>query len=187
MPETNTDTNELRSELSASKEFALNGQWSLGCERLEEGLALTLRHPERAPFELEISLTEAGPVLRVKSVAALELETSRAIHARCQSFNLEASEQITMAAPAVELKAGARLSLEGGHLEAAATRGDLRMRANDDVQLLGERVLLNCERELPLPRWLAQTAQHEQLVPRADVIGDLALPCAPTDASSDPV
>lgn len=93
---------------------------TIECTDAEPGGELvTIRSPE-GRVELEVRLTDQGPVLRFEA-AALDLEAAGPIRARCRSFEVTA-EDATI----------------------TATRGDVQLRANDDVRLNGERVKLNC-------------------------------------------
>jgi hypothetical protein len=85
---------------------------------------------------------------------------------RCKSFVVPASEN-------VDLRAGADLVAEAATMELFAREGGLRARANDDVQLLGERILLNCDRQPTMPEWV-QLPLPESL-PLGPVSGDPAL------------
>ena len=93
---------------------------TIECADAEEGGELvTIRSPS-GTVELEVRLTERGPVLRFEA-ASLELEAKGTIRTRCKAFEVVAEDA-----------------------EITATRGDVAIRANDDVRLNGERVKLNC-------------------------------------------
>jgi len=77
-----------------------------------------LRGP--GPVQLTIEITPAGPVLRFQGPA----------------LALDARGGLAIAADRVSIHAREDLQLSAG--------GDVRVRANDDVTLNGERVLLNC-------------------------------------------
>ena len=112
---------------------------ALGAERVlvvharedRAGIRVCREGDARPEIEIEIVITPAGPVLRARA-AGLELDATDKIVARCREFRVEAEESIA--------------------LEAA--RGGVTVRANDDVKLLGEQILLNCEREPPMPAWV---------------------------------
>lgn len=91
--------------------------------------------------ELSIELTPEGPRLRVDAVS-LELSARERITARCDRFEVHARDELSLDAPEAHL---------------AATRGDLRLSANDSLRARGERVLLNCEDPDPLPQWMEET------------------------------
>jgi uncharacterized protein (DUF2345 family) len=70
---------------------------------------------------LDVVLTPAGPVLRFHA-AQVQLDCSGTFQVRCESFDVQAAGDITL----------------------EAQRGNVDVRANDDVNLNGERVRLNC-------------------------------------------
>src|SRR5262245_7169691 len=76
---------------------------------------------------LVVELTDAGPVLRFEG-AALELVAPRSLDVKCGALHIEATESAHIAARSVEIEAKA---------------GGVAVRANDDVRLNGERVMLN--------------------------------------------
>jgi hypothetical protein len=83
------------------------------------GETVTIRSP-RGKVELEVVLTDSGTVLRFDA-ADLELRSAGDLRVDCDRFEVRSrSAEIT------------------------STRGDVRIRANDDVKLNGERVKLNC-------------------------------------------
>lgn len=121
-----------------------------------------------APLEIEISLTEAGPVVRARA-AALDLESDTDLVARCARFRVEARDS-------VDIVAGGSVRAKGRSVDVEATLGSARVRANDDVQLLGENVLLNCDRNPPVPAWASRAPRPpEPTLPVATRSGDLAL------------
>jgi hypothetical protein len=116
-------------------------------------------------IEISITLTASGPVLRARA-AALEIEADTDLVARCRRFRVEARESL-------ELIAGGTLLAEGRRVTVEATHGSARVHANDDVQLLGENVLLNCERSPPMPPWVGLApAMPRPALPVEDVSGD---------------
>ena len=77
-----------------------------------------LRGP--GPVQLTIEITATGPVLWFQG----------------PSLSLNAAGALTLSAESLSIHARHDLQLSAG--------GDVRVRANDDVTLNGERVLLNC-------------------------------------------
>ena len=86
--------------------------------------------------EMEIRFTASGPVLRFPS-AALRLESDGDVDVACHDFRVRAggSVDVTATGPA---------RLEGHAVDVRSRRTDVRLRANDDVRVEGERILLNC-------------------------------------------
>ena len=101
---------------------------SIECQDAEAGGELVTIRGRNGQVELEVRLTEAGPVLRFDA-AQLELRSTGAIRAICDRFEVEAAGAVSMVARVVDIR---------------ATRGDVRVQANDDVKLNGERIKLNC-------------------------------------------
>jgi hypothetical protein len=89
---------------------------------------VTIRGPAGEVL-LEVALTPAGPVLRFHA-AQVQIDCQGSFNVRCGSFAVETAGDIVQ-------RAGGEMSLE-------ARRGNVDVRANDDVNLNGERVRLNC-------------------------------------------
>lgn len=157
--------------LSEPENVALGMGWSLDVERRPRGATLRLFHPDQQPVLVEITVTARGPVIRA-SAAALEIDAADQILARCERFSIEARDVVSVRAREIVHHAAERVHTEGSEIEMVARTGDVRMRANDDVQLLGEQVLLNCEREQPLPAWIP-AGSCEVTLPRQDAGGTL--------------
>ena len=162
------------SPVAAEETVALGLGWSAALEAKPLGATLRLRHPEQSPLTLEIAITASGPVIRA-SAAALEIDAATDIIARCERFAVEARESVILRGGEIIQEAAGTLRASGGALELNADTGDVRVHANDDVKLLGERVLLNCDREEPLPSWLPRAAEPEATLRREDVSGNASL------------
>lgn len=103
-------------------------------------------------IELQVTLTSEGPRLHFKA-ADVALTSSGTVAVACKRFEVRAEEAIeqTSGGDLKETVNGDRLSRVRGTSAALARRtlieskrGDLRLVANDDIELLGERVKLNC-------------------------------------------
>jgi hypothetical protein len=151
---------------------ALGFGWSAVLEPKSRGAILRLVHPQQESVAVEIAITAQGPVIRA-SAAALEIESATDISARCARFTVEARESVTLRAPEITYQASGVLRAEGSSIALDAKAGDVRIRANDDVQVLGEQVLLNCERDAVMPNWLPKPP--EATLPREDITGDIDL------------
>jgi len=100
---------------------------------------------------LEILLTPEGAVLRLAG-PRVSIEAPGTLSVRCESFEVDAQRISLGASGDFALAAGRGLALHAGHdaafsaqaVTVEARRGELALRANDDVALNGERVLLNC-------------------------------------------
>jgi uncharacterized protein (DUF2345 family) len=95
---------------------------------------LTVRGPT-GEVELRVCFTSEGPVLTF-AAAAIRLESSGEVSVACERFTVEAREDLA-------LEAGGALRAEGHHVDITASRGDVRVQANDDVRVTGERIRLN--------------------------------------------
>jgi hypothetical protein len=103
-------------------------------------------------IELDVVLGEDGPRLRLKA-AALALEAEGRVEVECDEFHVRAKSNIVHEAGGNmgENVAGNAVTVVGGDLRMTArtagmraSRGDVRLKANDDVKLEGERIKLNC-------------------------------------------
>jgi hypothetical protein len=103
-------------------------------------------------IELDVTLTEEGPRLRFKA-AELALEADGKVQVDCDEFHVRSRGDIVHEAAGNmgESVAGNAVTVVRGDLRVSArtagvraTRGDVRLKANDDVKLEGERIKLNC-------------------------------------------
>ena len=122
-------------------------------EAIAEGTAdrLTVRNREGL-VELEVLMTERGPLLRFRS-ADLELTSTGEVRVDCERFQVRAEKDIVhvsggnlelAAEGAVKVRAKEELDAASRTARITARRGNVELEANDDVRLLGERVKLNC-------------------------------------------
>jgi hypothetical protein len=102
---------------------------------------------------LTVLVTDAGPVLRFES-AALELSAARDVSIECERFDVRARGEasVTTGGDLVERVGGKAVrevagasSHEAHEVSIAARRGSVDVRANDDVNVKGDRIRLNCE------------------------------------------
>lgn len=117
----------------------------------ESGDLLTVSAPD-GKVELVIRLTDEGPTVQLQA-AALELFAPRDITLECGGrFRVRAREGIAIetagpmqqrVAGALEVEVGGRSQLRARAVSVEATLGNVDVRANDDVALEGERILLN--------------------------------------------
>ncbi|HXJ19462.1 MAG TPA: hypothetical protein VMT03_04445 [Polyangia bacterium] len=120
--------------------------WVARVQPTDRGALLRLQSPRQPAVDVEIVLTAAGPVIRA-AAAALEITAASDIVARCDQFRVEARGSF---------------SVRAGEVAVTARTGGVAIRANDDVALNGEQVLLNCDRDPPLPSWLPGPAATEE-------------------------
>lgn len=96
---------------------------------------VTIRGPA-GDVLLEVALTPAGPVLRFHA-AQVQLDCQGSFKVRCESFEVQTTGDIVQ-------QAGGNLRAESNEMSLEARRGNVDVRANDDVNLNGERVRMNC-------------------------------------------
>jgi hypothetical protein len=127
--------------------------------------------------ELSIEITDKGPVLKARA-QTVELHADR-FAVDCREFSVHAQERLGLTSDGdmVSLIAGKQETV-ANQISMQATHGSVVVRANDDVQLLGEQLLLNCERQAPLPRWLPRVqaeAPQTHTLPLSAASGDASL------------
>ncbi|HRI64637.1 MAG TPA: hypothetical protein PK156_10360 [Polyangium sp.] len=107
---------------------------------------------------LTIHLTDAGPVVRVAG-ADLEVRSAKRLSLDCEEFQLRAAKSaaIEVGGDLRERVGGSALRVvrgeaivEAQHARLEARPGGIELRANDDVRVTGERVLLNSD-DPPMP------------------------------------
>jgi hypothetical protein len=126
-----------------------------------EGAHLRVRDEAGAALDIEIRFDAGGPIVGVRA-QRLEIEGGGHIAARCDTFSVHARQKIElMSEGELVQKAAGKTTLEAHDLAVTAKPGAIRLQANDDVQLLGENVLLNCERPKPLPEWARARVRPE--------------------------
>ena len=134
--------NEVSTNDSADCTQSLGLGWSAVLKSKSRGAILRLVHPGQESVAVEITITAKGPVIRA-CAAALEIESATDISARCGRFTVDARESVTLRAPEITQQASCALRAEGRSIELDAKAGDMRIHANDDVVMDGERIRLN--------------------------------------------
>jgi len=102
---------------------------------------------------LTVLLTDSGPVLQFEA-ADLDIKSAGRVSVTCDHFELRAKEGIaidtdgflteTVRGDATRT-AGGRAKQEAANVEITANPGTVLVRANDDVDVKGERIRLNCD------------------------------------------
>lgn len=85
---------------------------------------------------LEIQITETGPVLRLVGA-----EVTLSVEGKLQ---IEADDLKLRGRDAVTISSDGEIRSQGRSQLLESQRGDVRLQANDDVRLQGERVRVNC-------------------------------------------
>jgi hypothetical protein len=93
---------------------------------------------------LTIRLTEAGPVVEITG-ASLTLKVDGDLAFAGRRLLLHGSEAVAISSDAdFRMIAGGSLITQGRRQEVTATHGDVKVYANDDVKMDGERIRMNC-------------------------------------------
>jgi hypothetical protein len=118
------------------------GQHVLILQRTATGGTLSLVAADGSqPIEIEI--TPAGPILRLRS--GLAVSVAGPISVSAQALTIQATEQLTLTSGgALDIEAAGDLTTTAEAQTISARLGDVRVQANDDVVLRGERVKMNC-------------------------------------------
>lgn len=155
---------------AGTRSLALRDGGRVRLSREPGGEALKVVSADGA-LRLEVVLTPAGAVLRFAG-PRVSIEAGGELSLRCARFEVHA-EQISLGASGdVAVAAGRGLEVHAGHdalvsaqaLKVEARRGDLALRANDDVALDGERVLLNCPTDEEVERRTREAATLKDLL-----------------------
>jgi len=159
-------------ELHRGKRVELNEDLTLHTEPTETGVRLTLSSDATGgAVEFVVQFTESGPVVGVRA-AKVQLETQEWT-TQCDRYSVHARESITMTSDGtIDQRSTDATRMEARSVTIDTTPGAIRLRANDDVQLLGEQVLLNCERKPPMPRWVPESREQMASLPAATTSGD---------------
>ena len=115
----------------------------------DEGDRLLVTGPD-GRTELAIRLTREGPVVELRG-ASLELVDTRRVALKCESFVVEATDEIalkskgTLHQKATDLRvdASGQVDVEARAVAIQARLGCVNVKANDDVNIDGERIFLN--------------------------------------------
>ena len=121
---------------------------------LKGGQRLILRRDSRAELlrivgadgrvSLSIEIKESGPVLHFEGCdLAIRTDGDLAIEAGHLALHGRSGVSLTSDGD-VLLKTAGDLHTEASECDLTATLGDVKVRANDDVKLNGERVMVNC-------------------------------------------
>jgi hypothetical protein len=117
---------------------------------------------------IAVRLTDAGPVFTM-SGATLEIDAAKKLSLRGESVHVSAKGDLTIeAGGTLYQRAGGSSVREiagldrasAGEMEIEVHPGGISLRANDDVDIVGERVRLNSD-DPPMPRtWEEHRARH---------------------------
>ena len=138
---------------------------------------------------IALRLTDDGPVLSVAG-ASIEIGAAKRLSLRAETVHLAASGDLSIeAGGGLFQRAGGSSVREiagldratAGEIEIEVHPGGISMRANDDVDIVGERVRLNSD-DPPMPRsWEEHRARHALPV---DVIAEIPSSAGEESSSS---
>lgn len=121
----------------------LAGQQRLVVQRSPEGDLVQILSRDGV-VALTVAITENGPVLRFEG-ASLVLQAAGKLAIEADELELRGQSGVTLStAGDLRLEATGDLHSEARIQTVTATRGDVKLRANDDVTLVGERIRMNC-------------------------------------------
>jgi hypothetical protein len=121
----------------------LAGSHQLTVERSRAGNLLTLRGA-KGQLCLSIEITEKGPILRFEG-AALRLEVGGDLSISADRLALNARSELALTTQGeLRITAQGDLVSEARIQTIKAQLGDVNIKANDDVRVNGERVMVNC-------------------------------------------
>ncbi|WP_437969071.1 hypothetical protein WMF04_07150 [Sorangium sp. So ce260] len=144
---------------------------------------------------VSIRLTDEGPVLSLEG-ASLEISASRTLSLSCDTLRIQAAQDAAVEVGgslrervrgSVVREAGRSARTTAREVKVEASPGGVEIRANDDVDIVGERVRLNSE-DPPMPLSWEEFRARQALAggprqPSALAAGEEAAPRAPDDRS----
>lgn len=136
----------------------LGGERAVEVRSAGDATLVSVRGEGSHRVQIEVRFEAGSPVVRVQA-DALEVESPGAVSLSCETFRIDAKRRIDLRSGGdIVQTAGGNARLDAQQVEVEAMPGAIRLRANDEVQALGEMILLNCEHprtETPMPRWVA--------------------------------
>ncbi|MBZ5592584.1 MAG: hypothetical protein LAP39_10140 [Acidobacteriia bacterium] len=129
--------------MDTGETLELIGGQQLQLERLPDANVIRVKGPEGA-VKLTIHVTPSGPVLHIDG-DGLEIRCSGALAINAQHLILHGREGLELStAGDAAVRCQGDLHVEARAQTLIADLGDVKVRANDDVILDGERIRMNC-------------------------------------------
>lgn len=127
--------------------LAIGYNRTLAVESDEHGARLRIISPNQTDrMDLAIQFSSEGSMVKLQA-ASLEIDKAGSVSTKCDAFIVEAKERIELKTKGDFVqKAEKNSDIEARNLNLTAASGAVRLNANDDIQLLGEMILLNCDR-----------------------------------------
>jgi hypothetical protein len=172
----NGSTNELDATDSTRRLAApLAGGRTLTVTSDDRRVELVISNAQHAELALEIRVEASGPVVSLRG-ASIEVRDSKRIALSCDEFVVQARDRIALETEGtLTQRSGGDTRILARDVAVEASPGAVRLKANDDVQLLGELVLLNCDRQPPIPAWVPVPAPPAPPLPLEPASGDRPL------------
>lgn len=130
-----------------ASEIQLSGGYVMETDAEDRPRDLSIRAPDGRVC-LKVILTPDGPVVELDSVS-LSIAARGDLKMSCDNLQIDADNSLALNAGGdLSLSAGGELRTEGFSQMIRARRGEVRVKANDDVTLDGERIRLNSPKVL---------------------------------------
>lgn len=138
---------------------SLMSGYSLETDRTVESENISLKAPD-GRICINIKLTPEGPVVELQSVA-LSIATQGNLKMNCQNMELTAQENLRIRSGGniiqqsyenIQMYAEKNIETQGFAQYIEARRGDVRVKANDDFKVDGERIHLNTPDPTTFPK-----------------------------------
>jgi hypothetical protein len=144
----------------------------------QDAATLRIRAEGGRDLQVEVRFEASGPVLRLQA-PQLQVETPGAVSFTCETFAVDARRGIDLRSGGdITQAAAGNARVDAQRVDVETSPGAIRLKANDEVQLLGEMILLNSEHprtETPMPVW----ASSPRVIPE--------VPSGPTSGDPDVV
>jgi len=106
---------------------------------------LQIRSPD-GKICLKIHLTQDGPQVEL-TAASLAIDTKGDLSLQCDQLHLQTKQSVNLSSGGnVNISAEGNIETEAFSQHLRAKRGNINATANDDIDLFGERILLNSQR-----------------------------------------
>lgn len=127
----------------ATTKLDLSGGNMLVLSRSQELSNIEILDPQGRPT-LSVLMTKDGPVLKIGG-AGLRLDVSGELSFSADKVRIEGREEVEIVSGGdIRSEAVGRSYQDARSHEIVSDLGDIRLKANDDVRLNGERVMVNC-------------------------------------------
>jgi hypothetical protein len=166
-------------ESGAPVRIALGGERAIEVASRGNKTVLRLQGEHRQQLDIEIRFDLNGPVVTVQA-PKLEIAGAKDISAACETFTVDASKRIDLRSQGEMVQtAKGTARTEARRVEVEASPGAILLKANDEVQALGEMILLNSEHPrtaAPMPGWVkSEPAAASSPLPAEASSGDASV------------